>query len=561
MEEDLFYKTFLKFIAFWPKSKDVKVHTYLLKKLGEDQFSQSSLLSLKQSFDRFIRQYQFNQDEYILIGLIENLAKSPILVSSESEKYILFIKKNFYTNLLDRLKTKNDSESYLQELDKSLKQFYISYKNDFYNLYLNSQIDIKNIMHKDNSVGEKFKKIDKQISEILKRLNKNELQQQISINQHVQNIEQDQENYNEISNRSNQLDVLLNQIYKSEKISVQYYEDLHEKEIKMVQQIISEMNLKKIIGLENVYAQPYGSLVSGFSQNDSDIDISINTDCYLDERAFLSLVYIFMQNYLDRNKIKYLQLELKTEARIPLITLVKQKENTNLKDQTISIDICINNLLGCANSKMLKVISQAHPLIEKLGIIIKYWAKSNGLISKRNLSSYAFILIMICFLQKKQLIDTYFQDKVKKMQKDHKYFTSIKRKKEDDQEFKTSIYFIQDPSYLQKSLKNYKYKNPNQKTLFDMNLASLFSEFIQYYTDTTDESRRYIDIINDYQYKSYDKNLFFYIIDPFDILHNPGERSKVENIENNIFINGFRLAWQQLQNKQYQEMFIKSNQK
>ncbi|KAL4473506.1 hypothetical protein ABPG74_022370 [Tetrahymena malaccensis] len=472
----------------------------------------------------------------------------------ESQKYILFIKMKFYHALLDRFKNINQSQQ-LQELDSSLKQFYTDYINDWYNLYLISQIDIKTIMQLNSILGEQLKEIDKHINEMLKRLSKRQLTQQISNNQNEQNILQNKESSNQITSSSNQLEQLLNQIYIQEKISNQQNEDLLDKEVNMVKQIVSEMNLKQLFGLQNVYVQPYGSLVSGFSQNDSDIDISINTDCYLNERAFLSLIYHFMITYLEKHKIKYQQLEFKKDARIPLITLVKQKENTDQINNIISIDICINNLLGCANSQMLKVISQAYPIVAQLGVIIKYWAKINGLISKKTLSSYAFILIMISFLQKTKLIDNYFQERVQKRQSDPKYFTSIKRTKDTLEEFETSLYFIKDPSVLQKSLQKYKEKNPHQKNLLDMNLASLFSKFIEFYTNTNEESRRYIDIVNQYILKKYNKEIFFYICDPLDTKHNPGERSKVENLEDNIYINGFRLAWQQLQDKQYSQMF------
>lgn len=65
-------------------------------------------------------------------------------------------------------------------------------------------------------------------------------------------------------------------------------------------------------------------------------------------------------------------------------------------------------MLGCANSRALKNLSLIHHNIPKLGIAIKSWAKSQGLIGKKALSSYAFILVMFNFLFKSNLLNDSF---------------------------------------------------------------------------------------------------------------------------------------------------------
>ena len=83
---------------------------------------------------------------------------------------------------------------------------------------------------------------------------------------------------------------------------------------------------------------------------------------------------------------------LTTESiRIPIINY----ENTKSK---IKIDICVNNILGYLNSKMLKIYSSIDPIVMKMGIIVKMWAKEHDLINKDMMTSYAFILLLIYFL-------------------------------------------------------------------------------------------------------------------------------------------------------------------
>lgn len=140
-------------------------------------------------------------------------------------------------------------------------------------------------------------------------------------------------------------------------------------EVKFIRTIVEEMSLKKLLGLEYVTVQPYGSIVSGFSQQSSDADVSINTNCYLPEGDFLLLLKNFIDQYCKQR-----QLSIETEfilARTPLVRY-KRKGEGNLE-----LDICVNNVLGCTNSRMLQTLAEINPIIPKLGIVIKTWAKKN----------------------------------------------------------------------------------------------------------------------------------------------------------------------------------------
>ena len=82
-------------------------------------------------------------------------------------------------------------------------------------------------------------------------------------------------------------------------------------------------------------------------------------------------------------------------AKTPLITVtISERGKLDIK-----IDIIVNNILGVINSKFLNVYASVR-WVRNLGILVKLWGKTNGLIDKKALSSYAMILMLIHYLIK-----------------------------------------------------------------------------------------------------------------------------------------------------------------
>jgi len=95
---------------------------------------------------------------------------------------------------------------------------------------------------------------------------------------------------------------------------------------------------------------------------------------------------------LKRAKMKNVQPLLR--ARVPIVKLHDPISGLN-------VDICVNNKLARHNTAMLKKYATIDPRMRKLGILIKIWAKRR-LINfpyRGTLSSYAYILLVIAFLQ------------------------------------------------------------------------------------------------------------------------------------------------------------------
>jgi len=69
----------------------------------------------------------------------------------------------------------------------------------------------------------------------------------------------------------------------------------------------------------------------------------------------------------------------------------------------LQVDIVFDNVFGVLNSRMISTYFCMHPLVKRLGKLVKLWAK-NRLLSAppKNLSPYAWMVLVIFFLQQHQ---------------------------------------------------------------------------------------------------------------------------------------------------------------
>ena len=141
----------------------------------------------------------------------------------------------------------------------------------------------------------------------------------------------------------------------------------------------------------------FGSNVSGFASKNTDMDLTVLTDCYIEEKSLLRIINKFLEaelreKYKENGRNIY-RLEFLESARIPLIKLHFMKN----REIVFHFDIIVNNILGVINSKFLAVYGRI-PWIRDLGILIKMWGKNKDLISEWKFSSYSFNMMFISFL-------------------------------------------------------------------------------------------------------------------------------------------------------------------
>ncbi|EAR92613.2 RNA-dependent RNA polymerase-associated nucleotidyltransferase (macronuclear) [Tetrahymena thermophila SB210] len=359
-----------------------------------------------------------------------------------------------------------------------------------------------------------------------------------------------------IQNEQNLEQILLD-VYNQQKIEESFSKRLLQ-EVNFIRKIISMMRLKELFGLEYVTVQPYGSIVSGFAQKSSDVDISINTNCYIDESSFIQLLHNFIKQYCSNKSIKNVETEPVLQAQTPLLKYTR-KDTVDQQQIKIDIDICVNNILGCTNSLMLYTLSQLHPKIQQLGIIIKHWAKQRGVSSKSHLSSYSFILMMFSFLFREKILNSEFVKKSKS--KENQCQVKIKRKKKDgEQIFQTNLYFYSNVEDLKMKLAIWR-KEKNLPSLDDVSLSQLFIDFIKFYQSSFNfKDKRFISIFNfdvnysnnNFKYELYDENYYFNIEDPFDTKHNPGQKTQNKQEQ---YKQAFDDALNQIESKQYNLLF------
>lgn len=263
----------------------------------------------------------------------------------------------------------------------------------------------------------------------------------------------------------------------------------------------------------------FGSFINGFSLGNSDVDCSILTNNYLDERQLLSYFYTAFQSVRPLD-FQFLLLNSKV-IRIPLIKIHS--------DELGEMDFAINNVLGVANSKLLKNYAETSKKCQILGKLVKIWGKNHRLIGPSALSSYAMVLLVIYFLQLKKILPS-LQSIAKKKRLKNKTVAPIlkvkrKVKNYEVEEFDTIIEFENDPKEIQKYMKENNYPVNSQ------GVFQLLLEFFKFYRGNGIFSKLGLrcNIKKgrvDFKRTTEENACLYSIVDPFDSAHNPGVRLK-----------------------------------
>lgn len=167
------------------------------------------------------------------------------------------------------------------------------------------------------------------------------------------------------------------------------------------------MKLKR----EEMSVEMYGSAVNGFETKDSDIDCTLIVPAEAIQSGAFSIREKcgLLRQLLPQAGFVDVQI---IEARVPLVKFrapdgnfldIRETPGGRKLQRGVAIDLTFNNLLGFENSKLLKSYSTC-PSCRNLGVLVKVWAKSRGIIDAQNgmLSSYVYMLLVIFFLQVKK---------------------------------------------------------------------------------------------------------------------------------------------------------------
>ena len=148
---------------------------------------------------------------------------------------------------------------------------------------------------------------------------------------------------------------------------------------------------------------PFGSTVSGLAvETDCDVDLCLTCRPHADdmklapEQRMRATVRRARDGLVEgAGATKMLAL---LSANVPIL-----KFDLPLKARTVPIDLSFNNLNGCRNSELLRILGVADPRLRPLAMLVKLWAKRRGLIGSHQhyFSSYALVLLVVRFLQER----------------------------------------------------------------------------------------------------------------------------------------------------------------
>ena len=167
-------------------------------------------------------------------------------------------------------------------------------------------------------------------------------------------------------------------------------------EIKM--EIVSSLSkiAKNLINHDiEIDFQGYGSQSTDTSFKVSDINITILTNTYIEESAFLEVI---QKGLLTENMLIKSRIFNNETTRIPFLLMQKFHPIIGIVD----IKLTVNNILGVQSARLLKLYHRLDPRISCLVKLIIIWAKRRLIIDSYNFffSSYVIHLLVIFYLQR-----------------------------------------------------------------------------------------------------------------------------------------------------------------
>uniref|UniRef100_A0A8D0H1K3 Terminal uridylyl transferase 4 n=1 Tax=Sphenodon punctatus TaxID=8508 RepID=A0A8D0H1K3_SPHPU len=256
----------------------------------------------------------------------------------------------------------------------------------------------------------------------------------------------------------------------------------------------------------------FGSSKNGFGFRDSDLDICMTLEGH--ENAE---VRTCMHSFIQLNILPI------TTAKVPIVKFEHRRSG-------LEGDISLYNTLAQHNTRMLATYAAIDPRVQYLGYTMKVFAKrcDIGDASRGSLSSYAYILMVLYFLQQRNppvipVLQEIFEGK------------QIPQRMVDG----WNAFFFDDTEELKKHLPSLGGKNTES-------LGELWLGLLRFYTEEFDFKEYVISIRQKKLLTTFEKqwtSKCIAIEDPFDLNHNlgAGVSRKMTNFIMKAFINGRKL--------------------
>ena len=169
---------------------------------------------------------------------------------------------------------------------------------------------------------------------------------------------------------------------------------MRQEDIAAVTQCMDELALAALQLGPHWRVQPFGGVANGFGMQGTDLDAT----CYCEG---MDVTYAPVATQEMRNRLLpliYANPHFKVvdqiwTARVPILKL--------RFDDALDVDLSCHNTEALPNTQLLRAYSELAPAVQELGLLVKLWAKGEGVCGAPQgyLSSYSLTLMAIYFLQ------------------------------------------------------------------------------------------------------------------------------------------------------------------
>jgi len=169
---------------------------------------------------------------------------------------------------------------------------------------------------------------------------------------------------------------------------------MRQEDIAAVTQCMDELALAALQLGPHWRVQPFGGVANGFGMQGTDLDAT----CYCEG---MDVTYAPVATQEMRNRLlpliyanpRFKVVDQIWTARVPILKL--------RFDDSLDVDLSCHNTEALPNTQLLRAYSELAPAVQELGLLVKLWAKGEGVCGAPQgyLSSYSLTLMAIYFLQ------------------------------------------------------------------------------------------------------------------------------------------------------------------
>ena len=150
----------------------------------------------------------------------------------------------------------------------------------------------------------------------------------------------------------------------------------------------------------------FGSACNGFGCQNCDLDLCVDgLDSSLTSRSKMNIIASVLKQCPQVKPESVLRIPA-TKVPIVKFTAFTVNEDVASHGTEYYCDLSFSNDLAVKNTQLLKTYSRIDERVPSLGILVKYWAKTCNICdaSQGSLSSYAHMILVLHYLQKKKVV-------------------------------------------------------------------------------------------------------------------------------------------------------------